>query len=38
MRGTRYVILGNAINGTPIEVVCRFVNEKVFFITIYKYD
>lgn len=38
VRGTRYVILGYALNGTPIEVVCRFYNEKVYFITIYDYE
>ena len=38
MRGTRYVIIGYAIDDTPIEVVCRFVNNKVFFITIYDYE
>ncbi len=38
MRGTRYVIIGYAIDGTPIETVCRFVKEKVFFITIYDYE
>ena len=38
MHGTRYVIIGYAIDDTPIEVVCRFVNNKVFFITIYDYE
>ncbi|MGI8640260.1 MAG: DUF4258 domain-containing protein [Pyrinomonadaceae bacterium] len=38
VRGTRYVILGYALNGTPIEVVCRFYNEKIYFITIYDYE
>ncbi len=37
-RGTRYVIIGCAIDGTPIEVVCRFMNGIVYFITIYDYD
>lgn len=35
IRGARYVIFGYALNGTEIEVVCRFINNKVFFITIY---
>jgi hypothetical protein len=38
VRGTRYVILGSTINGMPIEVVCRFYNEKIYFITIYDYE
>ncbi len=38
IRGTRYVILGFARNGTPVDVVCRFANENVFFITIYDYE
>ena len=38
IRGTRYVILGYAIDGTPVEVVCRFYNEKIYFITIYDYE
>jgi hypothetical protein len=37
IRGVRYVILGYARNGVPVDVVCRFVNEKVFFLTIYDY-
>ena len=38
IRGTRYVIVGYAVNGTPVEVVCRFYNEKVYFLTIYDYE
>ncbi len=38
VRGTRYVIIGSAINGTAVEVVCRFYNEKLYFITIYEYE
>ena len=38
VRGTRYVILGFATNGTAVEVVCRFYNEKIYFITIYEYE
>jgi hypothetical protein len=38
IRGTRYVIFGYAIDDTPVEVVCRFANNKVFFITIYCYE
>lgn len=38
IRGERYVILGYARNGAPVDVVCRFANEKVFFITIYDYE
>ncbi len=38
IRGTRYVIFGHAIDGTKIEVVCRFINNKVFFITVYDYE
>ncbi len=30
------VIFGYAIDGTEIEVVCRFINNKVFFITVYE--
>ncbi len=37
-RGTRYVIFGYATDNTPVEVVCRFANNKVFFITIYCYE
>lgn len=38
IRGTRYVIIGFAKDGTQVDVVCRFANEKVFFITIYDYE
>jgi len=36
IRGARYVILGYAKDGTKVEVVCRLINNKVFFITIYE--
>ncbi len=36
IRGARYVIFGYVIDGTEFEVVCRFINNKVFFITIYE--
>ena len=38
IRGTRYVIFGYAIDNTKIDIVCRFINNKVFFITIYDYE
>jgi len=38
IRGTRYVILGQALNGAEIEVVCRFIGDKILFITIYDYE
>jgi hypothetical protein len=38
VRGTRYVILGLALNGAKTEVVCRFIDNKVVFITIYDYE
>lgn len=38
VRGTRYVILGFALNGAKIEIVCRFIDNKVVFITIYDYE
>lgn len=38
-RGTRYVIIGFANNGTPIEVVCRFASDgNLIFVTIYEYE
>jgi len=38
IRGTRYVIFGYALNGAEVEVVCRFINNKVLFVTIYDYE
>jgi len=38
VRGTRYVIFGYALNGAEIEVVCRFIDNKVLFVTIYDYE
>ena len=39
VRGTKYVILGYAINGEPIELVCRFRSDGILvFITIYDYE
>ncbi len=37
IRGTSYVIIGSARNGMPVEIICRFINQKVYFITIYEY-
>ncbi|MEJ7862581.1 MAG: DUF4258 domain-containing protein [Pyrinomonadaceae bacterium] len=30
--------IGYAISGKPIEIVCRFYNKKVYFITVYDYE
>ncbi|MGI8787250.1 MAG: DUF4258 domain-containing protein [Pyrinomonadaceae bacterium] len=38
IRGTRYVIFGYALNGAKVEIVCRFTNNKVLFVTIYDYE
>lgn len=39
IRGTRYVIIGYAIDGAPVDVVCRFRSDgKLIFITIYDYE
>ncbi|CAN5497995.1 hypothetical protein BH10ACI1_BH10ACI1_13120 [soil metagenome] len=38
IRGTRYVIVGYALNGVEIEVICRFFDNKIIFITIYDYE
>ncbi|MCY7377241.1 MAG: DUF4258 domain-containing protein [Pyrinomonadaceae bacterium] len=38
VRGVRYVILGRALNGVNIEVVCRLAGDKILFITIYDYE
>ncbi|MBA3335618.1 MAG: DUF4258 domain-containing protein [Acidobacteria bacterium] len=37
-RGARYVIVGNTLDNTEIEVICRFIENKILFITIYKYE
>jgi hypothetical protein len=37
-RGTRYVIFGYALNGAEVEVICRFISNKVLFVTIYDYE
>jgi hypothetical protein len=39
IRGTRYEVVGNAIDGRQIGVVCRFKkNGKVLLITVYEIE
>lgn len=37
LRGTKYVIIGNALDGREIEIVCRFrADNNLIIITVYE--